>query len=393
MLIDLGSEVLALAPEAVFQGRALQLACRPLHITVANAERINGGTHGAPVDLSVQIEDCSDQPVQVVCERVVLYKADVHEHLIVGYPFCKAYGLMVDPTRDLFVDALCGTMNRRAQHCSCTSPQCACRAIAVSSKKPSRTKSYVARLINLASDSEDDSLPRQAPPSVHTQGTTVASVVAMYVTRFLPAIAAVAAVSCAAAFLCLDLGPTDGQTRMQQRGVQQTHEQRRDRCTECVHACVCAQSTEGSLPDPALVRQQHYSADEGSDQGVSEEESDSRLPRIRVQSMSGDIPPDSFAAGRGHSKQYSGPWQARDKELEWNQQPTKALAEHSRNLRHFCKCALHDLCGHCCQQPALSLGGAGALMQRLILCWTEQLAPRPCYLKNCVPVSLSNVAK
>ena len=107
----------------------------------------------------MQIQDCSNQPVQVVCERVFVYKADVHQHLIVGYPFCKAYGLMVDPTRDLLVDALCGTRNRTAQHCSCTSVQCACRAIAVSSKKPSRTKSYVARLINLVSDSEDKDLP------------------------------------------------------------------------------------------------------------------------------------------------------------------------------------------------------------------------------------------
>ena len=190
MLIDLSSEVLALGPGAFFQGRALELARRPLRITVANGERRNGGTHGAVVDLSVQIQDCSNQPVQVVCERVFVYKADVHEQRIVGYPFCKAYGLMVDPTRDLLVNALCGTMNCTAQHCPCTSVQCGCRAIAVSSKKSSMTKSYVARLINLASDSEDESLPRQAPPLVHRQGMTVASVAAMYVTRFLPAIAA-----------------------------------------------------------------------------------------------------------------------------------------------------------------------------------------------------------
>ena len=357
MLTGLGSEVLALAPEAFFQGRALELARCPLRITVANGERINGGTHGAVVDLSVQIQDCSNQPVQVVSERVFVYKADVHEHLIAGYPVCKAYGLRVDPTRDLLVDALCGTKNRTAQHCSCISIQCSCRALAVSGKKPSRTKSYVARFINLASDSEDESLPRQASLLVHTKGTTVASVAAMYVTRFLPAITAAAAVSCSAALLCLHLGPTDEQTRMQPHGVQQTHEQGRDRCTECVHACVCVRSADGGLPDPALVREQHYSGDEPSEQGVSDEESDSGLPPTIVQSMSGDIPPDSFAVGWGHCQQYSGPWQARDKKLEWNQQPTETLAEHSRNLHHFCKCDLYELCGHCCQQPALSLGG------------------------------------
>ena len=146
---------------------------------------------------------------------------------------------------------------------------------------------------------------------------------------------------------------------MQQRGVQHTHEQRHDSCTECVHACVCARSADGGLPDPALVRQQHYSGDDASEQGVSDEESVSGLPPTIVQSMSGDIPRDSFAAGWGHRKQYSGPWQAREKELEWNQQPTEALAEHSQNLRHFCKCDLDELCGHCCQQPALSLGRGG----------------------------------
>ena len=242
MLIDFGCEVLAPAPQAIFQGRALELARRPLRITVANGERINGGTHGAVVNLSVQLQDCSDQPVQVVCERVFVYKADVHEHLIVGYPFCKAYGLMMDPTRDLLVDALCGTMNRTAQHCSCTSKQCACRALAVCCKKPIRTKCYVARYINLASDSEDELLPRQAPSSVHTQGTTVASVAAMYVTRFLPAIVAAAAVSCSAALLCLDLGPTDEQTRNATRwGTADACTETRQVHSVCSCVSVCAE--------------------------------------------------------------------------------------------------------------------------------------------------------
>ena len=55
MLIDLGSEVLALAPEALFRGCTLELVCRPLHITVVNGVRISGCTHGAVVELSVQI--------------------------------------------------------------------------------------------------------------------------------------------------------------------------------------------------------------------------------------------------------------------------------------------------------------------------------------------------
>ena len=80
MLIDLSSEVLAFAPESFFRGCTLELAGRPLHFTVANGERISGGTHGAVVDLGVQIRDCQDQPVQVLCEKMFVYKADVREH-------------------------------------------------------------------------------------------------------------------------------------------------------------------------------------------------------------------------------------------------------------------------------------------------------------------------
>ena len=55
MLIDLGSKVLALASESFFRGCTLELARCPLHSTFADGERISGGTHGAVVDLSMQI--------------------------------------------------------------------------------------------------------------------------------------------------------------------------------------------------------------------------------------------------------------------------------------------------------------------------------------------------
>ena len=135
MLMDLGSEVLALAPESLFQGCTLELARCPLRITLANGERISGGTHGAVVDLSVQIRECQDQPAQSLCEKVFVYKADVQEHLIVGYPFCKAYGLMLDPTRDLLIDALCGPDNRMRERCPVASEARACPAVPVKQKK------------------------------------------------------------------------------------------------------------------------------------------------------------------------------------------------------------------------------------------------------------------
>ena len=46
ILIDLGSEVLALAPESFFRGCTLETARRPLRITVANGVRISGATRG-----------------------------------------------------------------------------------------------------------------------------------------------------------------------------------------------------------------------------------------------------------------------------------------------------------------------------------------------------------
>ena len=201
MLIDLGSEVLALAPECFFWGCTLDLARRPLCITVGNGDRISGGTHGAVVDLSVQ-------PVQVVCETVFVYKADVQEHLIVGYPFCKAYGLMVDPTRDLLVDALCGPENRTNERCPVASGQCACRAVPVKQNKISRVKSYVARLIGLSSDSDEEPAVPRAP---YVSGATVFSVAAVHTARVVPVVAAVVAASCSAALLCFGSGPMEKQ--------------------------------------------------------------------------------------------------------------------------------------------------------------------------------------
>ena len=208
MLFDLVSEVLALAPESFFRGCTLELARRPLRITVANGERISGGTHGAMVDLSVQIRDCQDQLVQVVCEKVFVYKADVQKHLIVGYPLCKAYGLMVDPTQDLLVDALCGLENRTNERCPVASGQCACRAVPVKQRKNSRVKSYVARVIGLASDSDEEPAVPRAP---YVPGAAVVSVAAVHTARVLPVVAAVFAASCSAALLCFGSGRMEKQ--------------------------------------------------------------------------------------------------------------------------------------------------------------------------------------
>ena len=38
-----------------------------------------------------------------------------------------------------------------------------------------------------------------------------------------------------------------------------------------MHECVCAPSKHHGLPNPELVRRQHYSEDEASDHGLTEE--------------------------------------------------------------------------------------------------------------------------
>ena len=348
MLIDLGSEVLALAPESFFWGCTLELARRPLRITVVNGERISGGTREA-VDLSVQIRDCQDQPVQVVCEKVFVYKADVQEHLIVGYPFCKAYGLMVDPTRDLLVDALCGPENRTNERCSVASGQCACRAVPVKQKKVSKVKSYVARLIGLASDSDEEPAVPRAP---YVSGAAVVSVAAVHTARVLPVVAAVAAASCSAALLCFGSGPMEKQAGLSTCPDRPQEKcEHNSRCTECVHECMCARGKHQGLPDPELVRRRHYTEDEASDQGLTDEESDSELPPSITQPLEAAPPPDTFAGSWGNFKPYSGPWSAQDQGLDWLQQPDAAFLDHSQSLLHFCACEVEELCDHCCPRP------------------------------------------
>ena len=90
VLIDPGSEVFALASSSFFKNKELTLAARPLQITVADGSRIAGGRHGARVSIALPVE-LHGRMTEIVCEDVSVYKADVVEHVIVGYPLCKSY--------------------------------------------------------------------------------------------------------------------------------------------------------------------------------------------------------------------------------------------------------------------------------------------------------------
>ena len=118
-----------------------------------------------------------------------------------------------------------------------------------------------------------------------------------------------------------------------------------------MHECVCARGKHQGLPDPELVRRQHYTEDEASDQGLTDEESDSELPPSITQPLETAPPPDSFAGGWGNFRTYSGPWRAQEQGLEWLQQPDAALLDHSQSLRHFWVCEVGELSDHCCPRP------------------------------------------
>ena len=96
VLIDPGSEVFALAPSSFFENKELTLAARPLQITVADGSRIAGRTHGATVSIGLPVEH-HGRMAEIRCEDVFVYKADVVERIILGYPFSKSYGLTIDP--------------------------------------------------------------------------------------------------------------------------------------------------------------------------------------------------------------------------------------------------------------------------------------------------------
>ena len=101
--IDPGSQVFALAPDSFFKNKELTLAARPLQITVADGGRIPGGTNGATVSIALPVEHHGGM-TEIFCEDVFVYKGDVVEHVILGYPFYESYGLTIDPVRDYLMD-------------------------------------------------------------------------------------------------------------------------------------------------------------------------------------------------------------------------------------------------------------------------------------------------
>ena len=98
-LCDTGSQICAVAGSKFFEGQSLIQAKRPLRIKDVQNMPIAGGTHGAYCTISLP-GVIGEDAVVFRCVNVFVYSAEVCNTIIVGYPFFKAYGLLLDPVHD-----------------------------------------------------------------------------------------------------------------------------------------------------------------------------------------------------------------------------------------------------------------------------------------------------
>ena len=178
------------------------------------------------------------------------------------------------------------------------------------------------------------------------------SVAAVKAAHVLPVVAAVVAASCSSTLLCFGSGRMEEQTgRLQCPDRPQEQCKHDSSCTECAHECVCARGNHHGLPNAELVRRHHCSRDKASDQGLTDEESDSELPPSIMQPLEPALPTDDFARSWGIFKSYSGSWRAQEQALEWRQQADTALLQQSQCLHHSCVCEVEKVCDHCFPRP------------------------------------------
>ena len=64
---------------------------------MTDGSRIAGGTHGATVFIALPVEH-HGRMTEILCEDVFVYKANVVKRVILGYTFCKWYGLIQSAT-------------------------------------------------------------------------------------------------------------------------------------------------------------------------------------------------------------------------------------------------------------------------------------------------------
>ena len=109
-LVDAGATIFAAAPRKFFPAGVLEPARTPLSLSTITSGRVEGGKYGAWSDVLVPI--CSEFGGEwVQCPRVFIYCAEISDELIFGYPFLKAFGLMVCPMAGCLMPRECVTVH------------------------------------------------------------------------------------------------------------------------------------------------------------------------------------------------------------------------------------------------------------------------------------------
>lgn len=103
-LADTGCMVFAAAPPQFFSEGTLVPAQRPLSLTTVTTDAIQGGTHGAWIDLAFY--GCVPH-ARMLCPRIFVYCATVSDRLILGWPFFVAFQLMLCPVQQCILPREC----------------------------------------------------------------------------------------------------------------------------------------------------------------------------------------------------------------------------------------------------------------------------------------------
>ena len=383
VLIDPGSQVFALAPSSFFENKMLTLAARPLQITVADGSHIAGGTHGATVSIALPVEH-HGRMMEILCEDVFVYKADAVEHVILGYPFCKSYGLTIDSVRDCLMDISPSVsvfqMSHEAselraplgepQQDSAISGDSQAGITLAMCRHCSELYSWsgeVGRccqkhLVPTAPD-RDEQISQCCATEVLRPVLSSLALLTLPHTHLVPAITAATVASVTAA--CISCFPSTGRPHQHERQPLSLDRQdtgdpeTRKSCKHfrmfcmCAIDCFCVREcmSEGLRPPAALVLndgseppQSPCTRDVGSDSnseayGTDELHSDVEdVPD--AQSVYTAPPPDSFAGDFGLRRDYRGPGKVSGGRGTQTHPPAPVSCRH-------CKCEVDEVCAMC----------------------------------------------
>ena len=100
VLVDTGAKIPLAFRKGLFAKEALKVAQFPVHFSVADGQPMEGGTHGAFLQLRLPVH--TDQGLVLAkTARLFAYEANIRGmDVIVGYPFLKSFGLSVDTSND-----------------------------------------------------------------------------------------------------------------------------------------------------------------------------------------------------------------------------------------------------------------------------------------------------